>query len=114
MKRNRFVRAMALALAVLTFVGAFGISASAETSSASSVGSGMTAEEMKELLNSDSYTGYIAEHPDVKGEGEVIVDGTAPYTYTDGSVTYYYDKEAGRFYKFDAETGLRVDLSDYE
>lgn len=110
MKRNRLVRAMALVLAVLTFVGAFGISASAEAAPASSVGSGMTADEMKELLNSDSYAEYIAEHPDVKGEGDVVVDGVAVYSYTDGSVTYYYDAEANGFYKFD-ENGIRVDVA---
>lgn len=110
MKRTRFIRMMALMLAVLTFVGAFGISASAESVPASSVGSGMTADEMKELLNSDSYAEYIAKHPNEKGGSEVVVDGVAIHSYTDGSVAYYYDAEADSFYKFD-ENGIRVDVA---
>lgn len=110
MKRNRFIRSMALLLALLTFVGAFGISAAAESVPASSVGSGMTAEEMRELLSSDSYAEYIAEHPNVRGDEEVVIDGTAVYSYSDGSVTYYYDAAKECFYKYD-EFGVRVDIA---
>lgn len=99
MKRTRFIRTIALFLAVMMLCGAFGLSgAAAESGVVSS-----TLEGLRELLNASSYSEYISKQPSVKGTETVEIDARELYSYSDGKVTYYYDAAAKTFYSIGAD-----------
>ena len=115
MKRTKFVRIMALLLAVLTISGTFVVTASAASPA---TGSGTTAEDIKEILNSDAYSEYSekfyttdSEGNQVvafgKGEEEIIIPADTLYSYESGGVVYYHDAEKASFYYLD-DAGSRV------
>ena len=107
MKRSRFVRAIALCLAILMLTGTFGVSVAA--ADAGTIGS-TAAAQIRELLNTSSYKVYNEKQPTVKGTGEIIVDATVPYSYEVGGIVYYYDATKKSFYTVDA-AGLRTDVA---
>ncbi len=106
MKRSRFVRTIALCLAVLMLTGAFAVSISADTGTAGST----TAAEIRELLNTSSYKVYNEKHPTTKGREQIVIDATALYSYEVSGVVYYYDTAKNTFYTVDG-AGLRTDVA---
>ena len=106
MKRSRFVRAIALCLAVLMLTGAFVGTVAADESTAGST----TAAQIRELLNTSSYKVYNEKQPTTKGEGQIVIDATAPYSYEVSGVVYYYDAVKKTFYTVDG-AGLRTDVA---
>ena len=77
MRRTKFQRITALALA-LVFVLCAGISVSAADASSNA----SQISEIKELLNSVSYNAYLEEHKDVpKAESEIVINAADAYEY---------------------------------
>ncbi len=109
MKRTRFIRTIALFLAVMMLCGLFGVSGSAAASSVVS----STIEELRELLNASSYSVYIGKQPNVKGTETVEIDAKELYSYSDGKTTYYYDAAVNAFYYLGEEgEKVTVDAND--
>ncbi len=106
MKRSRFVRAIALCLALLMLTGTFAVTAAADTGTSGS----MTAEQIRELLNTSSYKAYDERNPSEKGAGEIVIDATRLYSYEVSGTTYYYDAERNVFYTV-GEGGIRTDVA---
>ena len=109
MKKTRFTRVTALCLALLLLCGTLSVSVAAADTAASGTGTGVSAD-MKETLNSSSYSDYDAKHPQTKGSDTVIIDAKDVYSYSDGSTVYYYDGATSSFYSLD-EKGERVPVA---
>ncbi len=119
MRKTKFTRFTALFLAVLMLCGAFGVTTAA-TSVASD--SDMTASELRELLNSDSYSVYSNKFYTTDANGDRIeaykkgtaidpINGADVYSYKCDGITYYRDPATSKFYYLD-DAGVRVDVAD--